>query len=189
MLWMTSELRWLPFRMRMSRNARESRAAGCVAMKTGYLEGVRFAQAKWAATPLALRLGVIAGLRRRMASGAQELAETVPAVLPGALRRSLADTLAAEVLSVLEACRFLEREAAGILRTKRLGSRGRPIWLFGVDSRVERSPLGVVLVIGAPNYPLFWPGCRRFRRWRRATRFCGSLLQEQKLRRLRCGLC
>ena len=127
-------------------------------MNSGYLEDVRLAQRDWAATPLGLRMRVMAKLRRRVAAGARELAETVPTELAGALHRTVADTLGSEVLPLLEACRFLERNAERILRTKRLGLHGRPIWLVGVDSRVERAPLGVVLIIGAPNYPLFLAG-------------------------------
>ena len=122
------------------------------------MEAVKLAQRDWARTPLASRLAVIARLRRRMASGARELAETVPTRLPGALNRTVADTLGAEVLPVMEACRFLERSAARILASKRLGAMTRPIWLFGLDSRVERAPWGVVLLIGAGNYPLLLAG-------------------------------
>jgi len=127
-------------------------------MESGYLEGVRLAQRDWARTPLRERLAVIGRLRRRMASGAIELAETVPTRLPGALHRTVADTLGAEVLPVMEACRFLERSAGRILAPKRLGVKGRPLLLAGLDSRVERAPWGVVLVIGAGNYPLLLAG-------------------------------
>jgi aldehyde dehydrogenase (NAD+) len=127
-------------------------------METGYLEAVRLTQRDWARTPLGERLAVIARLRRRMASGAVALAETVPTRLPGGLNRTVADTLGAEVLPVMEACRFLERSARRILAAKRLGAMTRPIWLFGLDSRVERAPWGVVLLIGAGNYPLLLAG-------------------------------
>jgi acyl-CoA reductase-like NAD-dependent aldehyde dehydrogenase len=82
----------------------------------------------------------------------------VPTELPGALHRTVADTLVSEVLPLIEACRFLESEAEGILRTKQLGSRGRPWWLGSIETRVERVPLGVVLILGAANYPLFLAG-------------------------------
>lgn len=63
----------------------------------------------------------------------------------------------AEVLPLADACRFLERESARILKTRRVGSRGRPFWLTGVVSELRREPHGVVLVIGPGNYPLFLP--------------------------------
>jgi acyl-CoA reductase-like NAD-dependent aldehyde dehydrogenase len=59
---------------------------------------------------------------------------------------------------LLAACRFVEQEAERILKTRRLGRRRRPIWLTGVQTEVERAPLGVVLVVGAGNYPLLLAG-------------------------------
>jgi acyl-CoA reductase-like NAD-dependent aldehyde dehydrogenase len=67
------------------------------------------------------------------------------------------EALTAEVVPLLEAVRFIEREAPRLLATRRLGRRGRPKWLFGVQSEIRREPLGVVLVIGPSNYPLFLP--------------------------------
>ncbi len=129
-------------------------------VRTGYLEGVALAQRAWAETPLSLRAALMGRLRRRIASGAVELAETVPTNLVGALNRSVADTLVSEVLPLVEACRFLECEAAWILAPKRLGRRGRPLWLAGVDAEVERAPWGIVLVLAAANYPLFLAGAQ-----------------------------
>jgi aldehyde dehydrogenase (NAD+) len=127
-------------------------------MDMEYLEGVREAQRKWAEVPLRERLRLIARLRRNMACGSQELAETVPRALAGALHRTVADSMAAEVLPLAEACRFLEAEAERILRRKVLGSKGRPLWLGSVAVEVERAPWGVVLVLAAGNYPLFLAG-------------------------------
>lgn len=72
--------------------------------------------------------------------------------------RSAAESLSAEVLPLAEACRFLEREAAGLLAPRRLGARGRPVWLFGVAAEVRREPFGTVLIVGPSNYPLLLPG-------------------------------
>ena len=124
----------------------------------GRREGILLAQRAWEATPLSGRIAVIARLRQRMALGARELAETVPTNLPGGLHRTVADTLGSEIVPLLAACRFLEREAGRILRTRRLGRGGRPIWLTGVQTEVERAALGVVLVVGAGNYPLLLAG-------------------------------
>jgi acyl-CoA reductase-like NAD-dependent aldehyde dehydrogenase len=74
------------------------------------------------------------------------------------LHRSVADTLVSEVLPLVEACRFLEREARWILAPQRLSSHTRPFWLRRVTAETSREPLGVVLIIAPANYPLFLPG-------------------------------
>jgi len=125
---------------------------------TEWMDGIRLAQKHWAAAPPRRRARLMGQLRRRIASGARELAEAVPTHLPGALHRTVADTLVAEVLPLAEACRFLEKEAAWILRRKVLGAEGRPLWLGGVAAEVERAPWGVVLVLAAANYPLLLAG-------------------------------
>ena len=61
-----------------------------------------------------------------------------------------------EILPLLDGMRFLERRAEGLLAIRRL-RRGRPLWLFGVSAEIQREPLGVVLVLGPGNYPLFLP--------------------------------
>jgi len=79
------------------------------------------------------------------------------AISPG-LARSKADTLVMELLPLLDACRFLERNAARLLKVRRLGWVGRPFWLSGVWAEVHREALGQVLVIGPANFPLFLAG-------------------------------
>jgi len=114
----------------------------------------RIRQAAWAAVPAAERLRVVRALRRRMAAEAGALVGSL-ATRPG---RSPAESLAAEVIPLADACRFLEREAARLLAPRRLGAHGRPAWLFGVSAEVRRDPYGVVLVIAPSNYPLLLPG-------------------------------
>ena len=111
-------------------------------------------QSQWASSSVAERLKVLRRARHLLADRATSLAE---AISPD-LMRTHADTLASEVLPLLDACRFLERNAAKLLRPKRLGSDGRPLWLSGVQTEVHREPLGHVLVIGPSNFPLFLPG-------------------------------
>lgn len=111
-------------------------------------------QAEWAAQPIAERLAV---LKRARHIFAERVADLCEAISPE-LARNAADTRAAEVLPLLDACRFLEREAESILAPKRIGRRGRPFWLSGVASEVHRAPMGRVLVIAPSNYPLFLPG-------------------------------
>jgi acyl-CoA reductase-like NAD-dependent aldehyde dehydrogenase len=61
---------------------------------------------------------------------------------------------------LVEACRFLEREAKQLLEPRRIGVRGRPAWLFGTVAEISREPMGVVLIIGPGNYPLFLAGAQ-----------------------------
>ncbi len=74
------------------------------------------------------------------------------------LARMPADTRAAELLPLLAACKFLEDRAEAILAPRKLGRRGLPFWLAGVQSEIQRVPFGHVLIIGPSNYPLFLPG-------------------------------
>ncbi len=114
------------------------------------------AQRRWAARPLTERLQPLRAARHWIAAH--------PGVFAGAisaeLARSQADTLLAEVLPLLEAMRFLERNAARILAPKKLGGAGRPLWLTGVQAEVHRDPLGHILVIGPANFPLFLAGAQ-----------------------------
>jgi len=122
------------------------------------LLSMRAAQHAWRATLLRSRLAVVRRLRQEIASAATGLAATVPANLPGALHRSQAETLTAEVLPLAEACRFLEKEAAQILASGVAGKRARPLWLNSVSVETRRLPLGVILILAPANYPLFLPG-------------------------------
>lgn len=114
----------------------------------------RVAQANWAERTVADRLRILRKARHILASGSAALVDAMP-VNPS---RTRADTYVAEVLPLLAACQFLEREAEHILRTRYLGRHGLPFWLSGLSTEVERVPFGLVLVIGPANYPLFLPG-------------------------------
>lgn len=124
------------------------------------LQPMRRVQPAWAALPVRRRMRVIRAARHEIASSAEELAALVPLELPGSLHRSIADTLAAEVLPLAEACLFLEREAAFILASRRESTHLRPFWLAGAGVETRREPLGAVLIIGPSNYPLFIPGAQ-----------------------------
>ncbi len=117
------------------------------------IDSARVAQKKWSATRISERLKIFRRIRSLIAEQAELLANAANA----SRRRPLSEILTAEVLPLAEACRFLERDAQKILRPKKLGSRGRPLWLGGVTSEIHREPLGIVLIIGPGNYPLFLP--------------------------------
>ena len=114
----------------------------------------RAAQVRWSRTPTVRRLELVRELRRLIAENAAQLAEASA----GARRRPASESLTAEVLPLVEACRFLERTAKKLLAPRPLGRRGLPLWLAGMRSEIHREPFGVVLIIGPGNYPLLLPG-------------------------------
>jgi len=113
----------------------------------------RRAQSRWAELSVGLRLGYIRKLKHLIAERPEIMAQSIDR---GA-SRTLIESLTAEVLPVADACAFLEREAERVLRPRRLGRQGRPMWLSGVETTITREPLGVVLVIAPGNYPLMLP--------------------------------
>ncbi|MBS0278389.1 MAG: aldehyde dehydrogenase family protein [Proteobacteria bacterium] len=118
------------------------------------LEDIRRAQQAWAAMPVAARLRILSRFRGALAADARELAK---AVSPN-LARSEADTLVSEVLPLAEACRFLEDRAEKLLAPRLLDDDGKPFWIGDAAMEIRREPLGVVLILGPYNYPLFLPG-------------------------------
>ncbi|MDB5367959.1 MAG: aldehyde dehydrogenase [Rhodospirillales bacterium] len=117
------------------------------------LEAARRAQRGWAGVPVAGRLRLVRHARRALARAPVSFASTV-----ARSDRSPAETIAMEVLPLLDAMRFLERRAASVLRPRRPARSDRPVWLWGIDAIVEPAPLGVVLVVAPGNYPLFLAG-------------------------------
>jgi acyl-CoA reductase-like NAD-dependent aldehyde dehydrogenase len=118
------------------------------------LRRARSAQAAWAQSPLTARLRIVRRLRHMIAARPDLLI----AALADRQGRSPADSLATEIIPLADACRFLEREAEPLLRPRRLGRRGRPLWLASAAAEIRREPLGVVLILAPGNYPLFLPG-------------------------------
>ncbi|MEM9645691.1 MAG: aldehyde dehydrogenase family protein, partial [Planctomycetota bacterium] len=68
------------------------------------------------------------------------------------------ETLASELIPLCDALRFIGRKGVGILRDRRVGWIGRPLWLWGVRASVSRVAHGRVLILAAWNYPLLLPG-------------------------------
>ncbi len=113
----------------------------------------RAAQLRWDPIALRRRLGIAAHLRATIAEQPVQLAQLAAAPND----RPVAEKMVSEVIPLLDACRFLEREATWILRPRKFGARRRPFWLRGSSFTVERRPFGVVLIVGPGNYPLFLP--------------------------------
>ncbi len=115
------------------------------------LARARSAAESWRQTTLRRRLGMIRATRLG-------LVRAMPRLLDGFdWGRPPAETLAAEILPLTEAARFLEREATRILASRRPPGR-RPLWLAGVRAEIRREPCGVVLILAPGNYPLLLPG-------------------------------
>ncbi len=110
--------------------------------------------AAWSRSAIGFRLAIIRRIRDGIAAEVTALVDR----FPSDLKRSRADSITAEVLPLAEACHFLELEAKRILSPRRLPTTARPFWLSRVEVDVQREPLGVVLIIGPSNYPLFLAG-------------------------------
>jgi acyl-CoA reductase-like NAD-dependent aldehyde dehydrogenase len=118
------------------------------------IERAREAQAQWSQLPVRRRLVSVRKLRRLLAANAQRFTK----LISPDLARTEADTLTAELLPLAEGARYLEKKAEKLLAPERIGKAGRPFWLKSIEIETYRDPLGVVLIIGPGNYPLFLPG-------------------------------
>ena len=116
----------------------------------GAFAEARRAQPAWAATPLRDRLKHIRRVRHLLAERCDSISARIGA--------PAGETLAAQVLPLAEACRFLESNAGAILARQRLGLTNRPLWLGGLKSEIIREPFGIVLIIAPANYSFFLPG-------------------------------
>src|SRR5260370_32273214 len=114
----------------------------------------RAVQAVWSHVAVGQRCRVMRRMRLELARRAEDF----PPTMPAALQRSTADTLVAEVLPLLEACRFLETNAAALLAPRALEDDGRSVWLGDVTGEILRDPAGIVLIIAPANFPLFLAG-------------------------------
>jgi acyl-CoA reductase-like NAD-dependent aldehyde dehydrogenase len=150
---------------------------------------VESAQATWAMTAVKDRMRVLQAARHSMAADAAEFA----AAISPRLARTQADTLVTELLPLLDACKFLEREAARVLAPRKLGSGGRPFWLGGVEAEITREAIGHVLILGPSNFPLFLAGVQALQAlaagnavtWKPGTG--GGAVAELVLRHLRAA--
>ncbi|WP_436716309.1 aldehyde dehydrogenase family protein [Roseiconus lacunae] len=68
------------------------------------------------------------------------------------------ETITGELLPFCSSLRWLGKHGGKALRSRSAGRLGRPLWLSGVTSVIERVPHGDVLVLGTWNYPVLLPG-------------------------------
>lgn len=102
----------------------------------------------WSAAPLDRRLDFVRQLRRLVADAEAEFSRLASAEL----HKPRHETLTADVMPFLAACRWLERRGPSLLRPRRI--RGGAWWQFGQSARVLRAPLGHVAIIATWNYPV-----------------------------------
>src|SRR5262245_5202659 len=114
----------------------------------------RIAQRAWAREPVRERLRVVRRFRQSLVAACDELC----AAVEREIGRSPEETVAADVLPLADACKFLECEAQRLLRPRTVSLRRRPLWLWGQRDTIHRRPHGVVGIIGTWNYPLFLNG-------------------------------
>ena len=114
------------------------------------LSQARQAQRQWNALPIDARLAVIRQFRDRLAAESGAIARSID-------QRPAVESLSGEILPLLESCRYLEEQAARVLRLERRRRRSAA-WLRGITVDVAHEPYGVVLIIGPANYGLMLPG-------------------------------
>ncbi|WP_166824587.1 aldehyde dehydrogenase family protein [Thalassoroseus pseudoceratinae] len=118
------------------------------------LEIARTAQRQWTAVPIRERTAIVRRFRDQIVNRVDDLVSAVQ--IPQ--RVNPRETLAAEVVPLADACRFLNKNANRLLAPRKLGWRDRPLWMTGVRTEIHRDPLGVVLILGTWNYPLLLTG-------------------------------
>lgn len=103
---------------------------------------------------LKTRCEIVSSARHGLANGADSLVRA--ARTPQ--RSDDAETVASELIPLADALHWIGRRGAETLRERNIGAAGRPVWMWGVRSRVRRMPMGQVLILGTWNYPILLTG-------------------------------
>ncbi len=129
------------------------RPANAADQPSAALDRLRAAQADWQQRDFRERLQVVGRIAGLLASHGETIARQVHR--PAA---TLGEILASELLPLAEACRYVGKRGGEILRPRRLRQGDGAWWMGSVQVTELREPLGVVLIIGPSNYPVFLPG-------------------------------
>ncbi len=108
----------------------------------------------WAGRSLEFRLALLERFRERLVAERESLLTLLKELRPGCSR---AELISSEIIPLLDNIAFLNQRASKILQPVKLGRRGQPVWLWGVESVVYRESLGRVVIVAPGNYPLFLP--------------------------------
>ena len=115
----------------------------------------RAAQQSWVKSrSLKQRCEVARNFARELSANSHVLHEAITTPQ----RCDFRETVSAEVFPLADAAKWLARVGSKILSDKKVTGPGRPLFLRGVQSTVCREPLGIVLIIGTWNYPIFLVG-------------------------------
>jgi len=109
----------------------------------------RASQIQWSRQTVEHRLYAITKFRHSLAASPSRFIHAL-SHLPG---RTSIESIAAEIIPLADAARFLLRRAERILRP-----RVRSPLLSGLRITVDHRPHGLVVIVGPSNYPLFLPG-------------------------------
>lgn len=120
------------------------------------------AEAAWKGRSPRFRLDLLDRFRLRLLAERESLLTLLGELRPHCSRSEL---ISSELIPLLDNVSYLESQAESILKPQRLGRRGQPAWLFGVDSVVHREGLGRVVVLAPSNYPLFLPMVQAVYAW------------------------
>ena len=112
------------------------------------------AQLTWSQLPIKERISKIRSVRNLLVHSRRELAQSIN--LP--CREGYRETLTSEILPLADAVQWVTRHARRVLEPRYCRKRHTPFWLGILQSTVYRVPHGLVLIIGAGNYPLFLTG-------------------------------
>lgn len=105
------------------------------------------ADERWGELPLRVRLGWVKRFESLVAGHEAELCRAVEEDTG----KPQWQTLTADVMALLFACRWVRRRGGRVLRERRIGaSMAQP----GISGRVKRVPLGEVAIIATWNYPI-----------------------------------
>jgi len=111
-------------------------------------------QSEWQLRSPRQRCRLISRVRYAIVDAADSLIQ----FCTSAQRTDPVETITGELIPLCDALKFIGKFGPGLLKPRYWGLRGRPLWLWGVQSEVHRQPLGDVLILAAWNYPIFLPG-------------------------------
>ncbi len=112
------------------------------------------AQRKWANVACKQRASAALELRHLLLEHADDLFSK----LDSRNVRSISEFISSELLSLAEACSWNAKHVSNILSVRKFRRFGLNLFLGRLRSEVIREPLGIVLIVGTWNYPVFLTG-------------------------------